>query len=253
MTRSYKASLGPLARSAFYEVLSVGFLYPDEDTVPYLTARARRLAPVAERVGRPELNRALNGLVEALDRDGGERLLAENVEVFGHTVSTDCPPYEAEYGQAHVFQKSQAIADLQGFYKAFGVGPNPEMKERPDHIAVELEFMHLLTLKEAHALWNGHGGDKVQICRKAQEAFLANHLGAWAGSFARRLAKKAGADTTYGALCAVLEAQMASELAMFHIEPGAPEPSPTPITREGDEECEVTPVPVQLGQGVSRP
>ena len=134
MKPRYKTALTPLARSAIYELLSAGFLYPAEGSAVYLRARARRLVSTAGRVGRTSVGRALERLTEALGGDADGQLTEEYTNVFGHTVSTDCPPYEAEYGQAHIFQKSHTIADLRGFYKAFGVAPNPEMKDRPDHV-----------------------------------------------------------------------------------------------------------------------
>lgn len=111
----------------------------------------------------------------------------EYLSVFGHIISTDCPPYETEYDQAHVFQKSQTLADLSTFYQAFGVGLNPDLKERLDHISVEMEFMSLLTAKEAYAYLHDHGEDKAALCQRAQKGFLATHLAVWIKTFVHRL------------------------------------------------------------------
>jgi DMSO reductase family type II enzyme chaperone len=233
-----RASLEPLARSAIYELLSVGFLYPESGYAANVEQRARRLVSAASVLGRTDVSQALARLADAIPVDSDEWSIEEYTRIFGYIVSTDCPPYEAEYDQAHVFQKSQAIADLRGFYEAFGVGPNPLVKDRPDHISVELEFMHLLTLKEAHAIWHRHGWDKVQLCRKAQESFLANHLGGWAGAFLGRLMARCEGEGLYGALGRALEAQMASELAMFNIEPGVPRPQAAPAAPGVEDEAE---------------
>ena len=169
----------PKIQSAVYELLSLAFLYPKEGASKQLLDGARELRSAMTLEDRRPFGGLLDTLCGELQScdDGG--LEDEYIEVFGHTLSTDCSPYESEYGQAHVFQKSHTLADLSTFYQAFGVSINPELKDRLDHISVEMEFMHLLTLKEAYARGNGHGEDKALLCRQAQEKFLANHLGTW--------------------------------------------------------------------------
>jgi TorA maturation chaperone TorD len=66
--------------------------------------------------------------------------------------------------------------------------------EPPDHIGVELEFMAYLTALAAAAL---AAGDETQVERlaRAQHAFLAEHLGAWAPRFCD--AMRRGAQTRF--------------------------------------------------------
>ena len=225
-------------RSATYELLASAFLYPEPGSVAALAIGARQLADGANRVPwevRAEIGELSRGLAEVDDDD----LVAQYVVVFGHTASTDCPPYESEYDQAHVFQKSQTLAELQEFYNAFGVVANPELKERPDHISVELEFMHMLALKEAHARRESHGSKNIGLCRQAQERFLALHLSTWASSFADRLVEKKGSDTVYAKAATLMKAHLETELTVFHLDPvhsASPEEVEPP---DGPEECEI--------------
>ncbi len=206
----------PKIRSAAYELLSLAFLYPKEGASTQLLDGARELRSAMTLQDR----RPFNGLLDALCgklQSCGEGLENEYIEVFGHTLSADCSPYESEYGQAHVFQKSHTLADLSTFYQAFGVSLNPELKDRLDHVSVEMEFMHLLTLKEAYARGNGHGEDKALLCRQAQETFLANHLGTWIKRFSDRVARKTGGSGVYGALAGFLDAHMDAEFLRFRL------------------------------------
>ena len=84
--------------------------------------------------------------------------------------------YTTEYLAKHEFQKSNFMADIMGFYRAFGVEPN---KERPDAISAELEFMHYLIFKTSHAEENLKGKDakeKAAISFDAQKKFFNEHL-----------------------------------------------------------------------------
>jgi putative dimethyl sulfoxide reductase chaperone len=109
------------------------------------------------------------------------RLQAAHRRTFGLAGSL-C--YETEYGLPHEFRQSQEMADICGFYRAFGFNVGGQHRERPDHLAVELEFMYVLALKAAYAVANG-APEHVEVCLAAQSKFLRDHLGRWISLFAR--------------------------------------------------------------------
>jgi len=85
----------------------------------------------------------------------------------------ECPAYETAY--ASTFSRQRELADVQGFYRAFGLDA---VGERGDHLSVECEFTSLLCLKEALARSAGLP-DEADITREARKAFLGDHLGTW--------------------------------------------------------------------------
>lgn len=210
-----------IMRSRVYRLLSAALLYPD-DAFPS--------GMMNESIS--ELHAILPAL---LDGDGAHEALTAMVsddfspdalqtqyrQVFGHTISQECPPYETEYGSAHVFQQAQRLGDIAGFYRAFGVEVSDRAKERLDHIAVELEFMSFLTLKEAYALTHD-GEEKASICRDAQRKFLEDHLGCWAPLFAELLSRKASegfyrsVSSSLGAFITAECRHTAANPAQFH-------------------------------------
>lgn len=97
------------------------------------------------------------------------------------------------------------LADVAGFYSAFGIELTREGHERPDHVSVECEFMSLLTAKEAHAALDGGGPEARTIVRDAQRSFLEDHLARWLPAFARRLVR-ADADGFYGSIGGLADA-----------------------------------------------
>jgi len=181
------------ARAALYYYLSALFVYPDATTWRMLQEFSaedwQRVFSILHwsAIGCERLQERLHAITQ-------EQFLAEHLAIFGHTAAGELRPYEAGYGTNHVFQETHCLADVAGFYRAFGLEPCEAKRERPDHIAVELEFMHALALKEAYALAHDWG-EKADICREAQTGFLRDHLGRWAPSFLKSLAERTRGGT----------------------------------------------------------
>ncbi len=116
--------------------------------------------PDAENVEAPEL----------------DNLAAERLRLFE---KGDCPPYEGSYRSEEDPLKDAIMADIAGFYRAFGLEPRNEL---PDHLVSELEFMGLLCLKESRAML-GPDHEAAEIARDAQRKFLRDHLGRWVERF----------------------------------------------------------------------
>ncbi len=147
-----------------------------------------------------------------------EDLEAEFRRVLGHTISKECPPYETLYGVSQVdFQQSQVMADISGFFRAFGLQVSGTALERIDHVAVELEFLQVLAAKEAYA---GSQGDEehARIVREGEMAFMADHLGRWAPTFARRLRQRSP-DGAYGLWARLLDAFLEADARHLDVGP----------------------------------
>jgi len=95
------------------------------------------------------------------------------------------------------------------------------VKERVDHIGIELEFMHFLTYKEAYAHQH-HSEEQAQICVDAQQKFLREHLGRWAPVLARMLRRQTR-HGVYGALAALLEDFLSVDCGYLGVRPLAVE------------------------------
>jgi DMSO reductase family type II enzyme chaperone len=163
-------------RSQVYAFLAEAFLYPQQDwtqDVPLLEGMLHDLDLHDHR---------LHVMPTGLDE-----LQRDHRQAFG-LAGPQC--YETEYGLPHEFRQSQELADLGGFYRAFGFDVGGTVRERPDHIAVELEFMHLLALKACLAADNQDHAH-AEICQDAQRKFLQDHLVRWVGPFAARAAQNA--------------------------------------------------------------
>lgn len=214
-----RSTIKAAARAKLYGFLAFAFADPGPATRSRLAeglATARDALAVLDRADGVKTLEALGRALAPLRAGEFEEAHAR---CFGNTASGDCAPYEGEYGQAHVFQKTQTLADISGFYHAFGLELAPERHERWDHLSVELEFMHFLATKEAYALAKGHGEERLKLVRDAQAKFLEEHLGRWCPAFAGRLERKEDKGA-HAALARLLRAFVRSETGEFGVEAG---------------------------------
>lgn len=175
------------ARILLYRLFSQLFRHPAQgpslSRLKEMTGEALRAARVpawVELGGALEaLARELKGLDDSSRTQGYERAL-------GHTATAKAPAYELEYGEEHSHRQPQELADISAFYRAFGLLLKPGVHERPDHVAIECEFLHVLTVKEAYA-WDQGDEEHASVCREAARRFFSEHPGRWVPSFATRL------------------------------------------------------------------
>ncbi len=173
-----------IRRAQVYRFLADAFLYPAENWSEDLPLVANIVRDLNFGVwdGSTSLTTSLDfGILDL------PALQAWHRRAFGLTGSL-C--YETECGLPHEFRQSQEMADIAGFYRAFGFNVGGKVRERPDLLSAELEFMHILALKEAYAAEKGVA-EHVEICVDAQCKFLQEHLGQWIGLFAESLARSA--------------------------------------------------------------
>jgi TorA maturation chaperone TorD len=190
----------PLCRSMLCEALALGFCAPGPE--------------LAQRLASPQGSAALAAAAYLLDpelADQVRRLAGEDLEalplrfrrLFGHTSRGPVPPYETDYGSDALFLQPQEMADIAGFFRAFGLELSRREHQRVDHLACECEFLAFLCRKEAYALETGDEDMLAQTC-KAQRLFLKDHLGRFGPAVGHRLAREdQGFYGTLGRICAL--------------------------------------------------
>ncbi|HEX9716613.1 MAG TPA: molecular chaperone TorD family protein [Actinomycetota bacterium] len=172
-----------LARSTAYRLLSQAFAYPTPKAAEQLLEEDLPLALAVSAPLPPNVRWALDEAATAFGGVSRDELEEAYRDVFSHVHSADCPMYETDYTERDVWRQTRELADLGGFYRAFGL---EEQGERPDGLSVELEFMHLATYKAAWALVQ-RDPEHAEICRRAQESFLRDHLLKWVPELADRV------------------------------------------------------------------
>jgi DMSO reductase family type II enzyme chaperone len=191
-----------LDRARVYRALALLFRVPDAESVRQARQRdLPELCQALERIadGSPLVEAARDLCAEFEDAEV-ERLRIGHNLAFDESSAIRCAPTEMDQldGTPQLeLTRTFEMADVGGFYKAFGVKLD-DSGERVDHIAAELEFMNLLAVKEAVALQEEGEGEHARVCRDASRAFLRDHLVRWAPRLGECLAEANG-DPAYSA------------------------------------------------------
>lgn len=113
-----------------------------------------------------------------------DALRSDYIDLFDRNAAKN-PIHETEWSRDRSLGKPMQLADLAGFYRAFGVdlGAEGTPKEMGDHAGVELEFYAILLLKERYLAQTGDA-EGVAIVHDARRKFLDAHLGTFLGGIA---------------------------------------------------------------------
>ncbi len=234
------------ARGMMYALLAWGWRYPDEEAVSTLSALLHRcLCPSAANYLDSNTTKALESASTFLQQKSFDvpGMDTSFSELFGHAVRGSCPLYELEYGQAEIVQQAGELADIAGFYGAFGLENTQGSMERVDHVAVECEFMSVLCVKQATGILSGDLG-LVDACCDAQRTFLRDHLARWLPALGSKVAKADG-DGIYGHLARVSTAFLASECQTFGVTPGPDYLELRRVDPNADAEIQCGPAPAE--------
>ncbi len=164
-----KLAAGPSAvRANAYHCLAQAFSNPREwdPTFPErlrksLTSRSQQLSPLVDRAA---------GAIEAA-LDDREALLVAYAKLFVGPFEIAAAPWASYYLDPEHRLMGQVSAHVADAYSEAGVGPSTLVREAPDHVTHELEFMYFLAFQEATT------GDSSWAAR--QTRFWNQHLGQW--------------------------------------------------------------------------
>jgi putative dimethyl sulfoxide reductase chaperone len=160
--------------------------FAEEKMFDSMRAAASRVAPDfaarARRIG------------DAFAAEDPESLLVDYTRLFLGPVDTLAKPYGSAWlgGQQAVMQDSTVA--VQQLYEEGGFEISEDFRELPDHVAAELEFLYLLIFRATTARRDGDL-ESLEAMAAIRRRFLAEHLGAWIGSFTQ--AAERGAQTAF--------------------------------------------------------
>jgi len=171
------------SRSRMYQLIGAAFAFPDEEFFDALRDGMFSRAVASAAAGLPyESGDPLRLGVD--DAAGYGNFESEYIRLFDlGTAGPPCPLYGGLYGG----DRMKVMEDATRFYNFFQLRLASDMRELPDHITTELEFLHYLTYREAEVCQQA--GDASSLLR-AERDFLSRHLCKWLPKLQARLAKQ---------------------------------------------------------------
>jgi nitrate reductase assembly molybdenum cofactor insertion protein NarJ len=126
------------------------------------------------------------------------------------------PIHETEYGRMRGLAKGNDLADVEGFYLAFGLTRLDCGEAMADHLGAELEFYGTLLAKlaAAHERADEEG---VHVMEGARHKFLEEHLGRFASAVA--LQPAVAEHPHYGPLLAAAAGLVETECSRLGLQP----------------------------------
>jgi TorA maturation chaperone TorD len=176
-----------LASASLYRMLARAFSAPEPELARFVIKECSGLR-IALRRG--ALSAWIAHSLKAVEREWRDVISAELQDEYSRLFlgAGLVPLREGGFGGGLRFAGQPVdIADVSGFYLAFGFVLPDSAASPPDFLGAELEFMSLLHLKLALA-FQRRKMEHVRVTRTAMAHFLKDHLGRWAEPLAAALA-----------------------------------------------------------------
>jgi DMSO reductase family type II enzyme chaperone len=175
-----------IARAATYKLLAECYYPPVEATREHVRQLSRNL----KKIGSPAAEAADRTMAAWQTHENFEELAIDHARLFVGPFALLAPPYGSVYLEGERRLMGDSTLAAGECYHEVGLEVAAGFNGTPDHIAVELEFMHFLVVKELDALTGGYL-DRAQNFRQKQRAFLERHLAAWVPDFSRSVEEQA--------------------------------------------------------------
>ena len=183
-----------------FKLLAACFYEPEKEL--FLEERlCHNLASLLAECHCREAAKAAAGLQAALEETGEDELKVEYARLFVGPFELIAPPYGSVYLEPNRRLMGDTTMAVRKAYRDSGL--SLEVKEAPDHVALELEFMHYLWFKEAEAAAE-EDSQRAREYAALQADFLRKYLGPWIPEFCEKI-RQGTENRFYRALAGCLE------------------------------------------------
>lgn len=180
--------LRQLGRAAVYRLLSACYYQPEDFFLE--EELFDQLGAALDRAGLPWVPEVA-AMEEAFRSAGSETLMLDYSRLFLGPFEALARPYGSVYLDGEKVVMGNSTLQALTLYREGGFDVADDFREVPDHVAVELEFLYLLSYRL------GQMPDAAEESRlmDLKRRFLTEHLGRWIGELAESM--KNGAETEF--------------------------------------------------------
>jgi putative dimethyl sulfoxide reductase chaperone len=194
-------------RSSIYLYLSNAFHFPSQEVVRGLRAEENLAALDAMR----EIYLVPASLAVVIDSfrkkaasdEDVPDLQVEYTRLFVGPFRAPAPPYESLYRGIVGQMMGESTLEVRETYREEGIDLCCEVRDLPDHIIPELEFMAYLSEEETLS-WEQSDIEKAMRYLEKQDRFLSDHLTQWLPGFSQAVCK-ASKEEWYGLLACLTD------------------------------------------------
>lgn len=166
-----------IERAAYYKFLSECYYLPDEKQIEVLKCY------------KDSASQLFSEIEEHLpSKQDIKPLMVDYAKLFVGPFELLAPPYGSIYLEGGKKLLGDSSADVEQWYAEEGI--KVDIKEIPDHITIELEFMYLLISKKNDAI-SKDDANMVRHYQQKELSFLNIHLGNWVMDFTKQVEKHA--------------------------------------------------------------
>lgn len=187
-------------RAAILNIFSALFCQPEEEFIKNKNI-FNNLKTCFETIN-PDCISSVQKMQDSLKKYTSQDLLIEYARLFIGPFKIQVPPYSSLYFGEKTLMSNVTIWVLEYYQKA-GLDFDKNVKDLPDHIAVETEFLYYLLFNEINELKLGN----IENMRKfhdLQVHFINNHYRIWVPNFCKEIVEKSQNDF-YKALAVCFE------------------------------------------------
>ncbi|VAW23656.1 hypothetical protein MNBD_BACTEROID01-1714 [hydrothermal vent metagenome] len=177
-------------RAGILNIFSALFCQPEEELIRNKnTFEALKL--YFETVN-PDCIDSVQRMQKSTKRYSTQDLLIEYARLFIGPFQVQAPPYSSLYLGDNLIMSGQTMWVLD-FYRKAGLAFDSKIKDLPDHIAIETEFLYYLIYNEINELKTGNI-KSAQKFHVLQVHFINNHYKIWVPIFCEKILEKSTND-----------------------------------------------------------
>lgn len=173
-------------KTEIYRLFALCF-YPPKETILEEKAIVESLAYALDSLG---INKEAEELKTAFAETAEEALELDFARLFIGPFELPCPPYGSVYLEKDRQIMGKTTMDVVAIYEAAGLHVEEEMHEPADHVAIELEFMHLTDIRIKNAVKEENTED-ADALSELRRMFEGSYFLPFASKFADAVAENA--------------------------------------------------------------
>lgn len=189
-----------IQRGNCFKLLAACFYEPDKELFVQEKLCAN-LASLLSSSGYEDASLAAIAMKAALEASDAKEMQVEYARLFVGPFDLVAPPYGSVYLENKRMLMGDSTVAVQKMYQDAGL--KLDIKEAPDHIAIELEFLHFLCLREAQAHMQEEM-DQARFFSGIMAEFQRRCFAPWVGKFCDNI-RKGTENSFYIALADCLE------------------------------------------------